>query len=252
MSKTIAVINQKGGVGKTAIAYNLAYSLSSKSIKTMLVDMDPSANASKGLDINYSVDRTIKHLLLDKSVEVNDIRYDYSSHLTLIPSHITLAAAARQISTKPYRESLLAKKLRTSDVQSEFEYIFIDCSPTLSDLTVNVIYAADIILIPIRYEEDALEGVSDLFEIIREIKEDKKYIFKILRNGKDERKKIVNEYIEDLLKPFIEQGHVLNTIVRQDEDFNKAKISRKPVSVFSPNSNADKNMITLREELLNV
>ncbi len=174
--------------------------------------------------------------------------YEDNENLVVVPSAIKLALAQRELSNKPFRESILAKKLKKFP---NYKYI-IDCNPTLSDLTINAIYAADFILIPITYEDDALEGLSDLFKVIKEIKENTPYQFKILRNQFDARKKITNEYIDKKLRSFVDAGHVLKTIIRQDENINQAKIERKPIFLYAPNSNGAMDFNNLTKELLNV
>lgn len=247
--KILAVINQKGGVGKTACAYNLAYSLALKNQCVTLIDLDPSANATRGFNCtefrfsSYDL-MTTKGSSLDYSIQA----YFGNDNLWLIPSSIKLAMAAREIINKPFRETILSKKLKDKK-RSNF---IIDCPPTLSDLTVNAIYGATDILIPITYEEDAIEGMNDLFSVINEIREDNPINFKIVRNQKDMRKSKTNDYIERHLKDFIINSHVCSTIIRQDENINQAKIERKPVFLYNPQSNGAKDFLTLTGELFNV
>lgn len=257
--KTIAVINQKGGVGKTACAYNLAFRIAIKKNQTCLIDLDPSANASKGLLPEYSLKDayTVKDFLLTNALEqcLHNVEFDNEvyQHLKIIPSKIDLALAQRDLINKPYRETFLQKKLQvlnSAKSQVYFDYYIIDCSPTLSDLTINAIYAADFILIPVTYEDDALEGLADLFQVIKEIKEERPFQFKIVRNQKDMRKTKTNEYIENKLSDFLVRGHILNTIIRQDENINQAKIERRPIFLYSPYSNGADDFTALTEEIL--
>lgn len=257
--KTIAIINQKGGVGKTACAYNLAYNFSLQ-FNTLLIDLDPSGNATKGLfHCPYLISKngnsiaTVREVLTEKnydpfySVFPSIIDGSQSDRLFVMPAKIDLALAQRDLNNRPYRETILKKQI--DKLGNRQEYIFIDCSPTLSDLTVNAIYAADFILIPVTYEDDALEGMADLFNVINEIRSDG-IQFKILRNQKDIRKTRTNSYIENKLNDFIVNEHVFKTIIRQDEAINQAKIERKPISLYSPHSNGALDFQSLTEELL--
>lgn len=250
--KTIAIINQKGGVGKTACAYNLAYNLSMKNLTTCLIDLDPSANATKGFNFTNNNKGTSSYDLLLRRGNLNyhaQQVFEENTHLFLVPSTIKLAMAQRELNTKPFRETILDKKIDSILTNG---YVLIDCSPTLSDLTINAIYAANFILIPVTYEDDALEGLSDLFNVINEIKEKQTFSFKILRNQKDVRKSKTNDYIEKKLEDFIANGHVFKTIIRQDEAINQAKIERKTIFQYAPNSNGAADFNALTEELINV
>lgn len=248
--KTIAVINQKGGVGKTACAYNLAHKFAEKK-QTMLIDLDPSANATKGLRVPYTEGAT-SYDFLTKSWDYNHYawRSDQLDNLWVIPSHIKLALAQRDLQNKPFRETILSKKISSFHLVSD-RFLILDCPPTLSDLTINAIYAADFILIPVTYENDALEGLADLFQVINEIKEAQQFTFKILRNQKDSRKTRTNEYIEEKLSDFIAKGHVLKTIIRQDEAINQAKIQQQTIFQYAPNSHGATDFNSLAEELIN-
>lgn len=247
----IAVINQKGGVGKTACAYNLAYNfaqLNYSDKRTILIDLDPSANATKGF--NFIADHpTIvnSHHLLLSNVNLESAISQVYDNLYIVPSTIKLALAQRELNSKAFRETLLEKKLKYYDMN-----FIIDCSPTLSDLTINAIYAADFLLIPVTYEDDALEGLADLFSVINEIKEKQQFCFKILRNQKDARKTKTNEYIESKLADFIGKDAVCRTIIRQDEAINQAKIERQPISIYKPHSTGAQDFNLLALELLQI
>lgn len=253
MNKIIAVINQKGGVGKTATTCNLAYCFAQKNYRTLMVDLDPSANAT-GIFTAFPSNFTVKDFILSKEFNHNAIPYAYQNmglieNLSLIPSHISLALAERELANKPFREALLAKKLADKRIKSKFDNIILDCPPTLTTLTINAMYAADFILVPITYAKDALEGVGDLFDLLSEIKDGHTYRIKLLRNQFDARKKTANNYIAEKLDPFIQEGLVFNTIIRQDEEVNKATIDGLTVVAASPYSNAAHDYNSLCTEI---
>lgn len=257
MTKTIAVINQKGGVGKTATAYNLAMALSANGLETLLVDFDPSGNASRGL-ISHIDDLdvpTVSDLLLDKKFDPfcaiipSTVHGKKMPHLHVIPAKISLAKTQRDMLVVSCKEIRLERQL--VKIRNHFQYIIIDCLPSLTELTVNAVQASNFILIPISYEKDALEGMSDLFEIISDVKEDEDFDYRILRNKYDARKKTANHYVETKLAPFIERGVVFNTIIPQDEEINKAKMNYEPVLTFNPHCNASHQYNALMHEVIN-
>jgi chromosome partitioning protein len=244
--KTIAVINQKGGVGKTAIAYNVASEIAHMTEKTLLVDLDPSANATKGLGF-YDYDHYVGNLFEgNRNFPIDVCAYNIDSYLWLIPSKINLALVQRSLASKSFRESILKKQLK----KFAMDICIIDCSPTLSDLTINAIYAADLILIPVTYGSDALEGMADLFSVIDEIKEGQDYQWKIVLNGRDCRKKRTNEYIDRKISEFLTTGNLMKTIIRQDELINQAKIESQTIFQYAPKSTGSQDLKQLSEELL--
>ncbi len=261
--KTISVINQKGGVGKTACAYNMAHALAMAGRKTLLIDLDPSANATKGLDVSDS--EIQERWAADSAYIFRETRapadfaaglWRKNDNLSLIPAQIKLALVHRTLQGRNYRESILKNSL--DRMETKFDYCLIDCSPTLTDLTINAVYASDYFLVPVTYEDDALEGLTDLFRVIEEIKvpqhesTGKGYSFGIVRNQKDIRKKRTNDYIEDRLQALKDNGHILETVVRQDENINQAKMERKTIFEWAPHSNGALDFNLLTEELLNV
>lgn len=258
MPKIIAIINQKGGVGKTATACNLAYCFAQKNKSTLLVDLDPSANATH----IFTPDQpplTTKDFLLSKEIKglaciQAECQGNMVFYLSIVASHISLALTEREIGNRPFRETLLSKKLHDPDVAKHYDHIILDCPPTLTTLTINAMFAADFVLIPVTYEKDALEGVADLFDILSEIKEGHTYDFRIVRNRYDARKKMANGFIAEKLQPFIEQDIVLKTIIRQDENVNKATMENQTIMGFSPKSfaaNDYRDLATELEDLFN-
>lgn len=251
MIKIIAVINQKGGVGKTATACHLAYCLAKKNKSTLLVDIDPSANATSFFLPDVPV-RTVKDFLLSKEVDPTIILPAFQNqepviNLSLLPSHISLALTEVYLSGRSFRETLLAKKLLDHKIANYFEYIIIDCPPTLSTLTVNAMYAANFILIPVTYQRHALDGIADLFAVLHEIKEGQAYDYRIVRNQHDGRKRHVNEYLANQIEHL--GSIVLESIIHQDEAVNRATIKGLTVFEGCPHTSAAPDYQQLCNEL---
>ncbi len=254
MTKIIAVINQQGGVGKTATACNLSRVFANESKNTLLIDLDPSANATH-IYMQSVPQLTIKDFLFSKDLNnfcilpaFNDCG-DPIYNLSLIPSHISLAMTDRELGNKSFKEAILSKKLQSEVIQSRFDRVLIDCPPNLGTLTINAMYAADFILIPITYEKDALEGVADLFEVLNEIKDGHSYSIKILRNRLDARRKTANAFVAEKLQGLISQKIVCQTIIHQDEEVNKATIENQSVMTYAPKCTAAQDYINLHAEL---
>jgi chromosome partitioning protein len=261
MAKIVAFVNQKGGVGKTATSHNTAQGMALLGYRTLLIDLDPSRNATKpftpkddeGKLINFG--NNITDVLTDKNFDPSHAIYPAKvnnkeiEHLCIMPSHVSLALLQTVISSKARKEQLLLKQIEK--IKGNFEYILIDCPPMLSEFSMIAIYAANFIVIPVRYEADALEGIADLFVVLDELKEDQYYDFKILRNGFDARKKTVISITDEELKPFIENGKVFKTIINQDEEINKAKMAQIPIFSFAPKSSGAMDYMEFTKELVN-
>lgn len=180
MSTTIAIINQKGGTGKTTTAVNLAAGLARHDYKVLLIDLDPQAHATYGLgvDLDESELPTISEVLGEENLPLTDILLDTSEeNLKLAPSDIRLARTARLMDSRTFRESVLKKVIAKVE---GFDYIIIDCQPTLDVLSINALVCADKILIPTQLAGHALKGLSDLLSTLESIKNGDPYDWRIL------------------------------------------------------------------------
>lgn len=250
--RVIAVINQKGGVGKTTMSVNLAYGLAVSGKKVLLVDLDPQSHSTVIFGTPRS-EFTVNDILLNSNSKIEDAIYpamitnEVVKNLYLLPSNIKLAVAAEQISSRVHREKVLDKALQK--VASKFDIAIIDCPPTLGVLAVNGIYAAKEFLIPITYSRYALDGVADLFSIISEVKESSSFKYYVVRNGYDPRTSQTNKFIETELQPV--KANIAETVIRKSETINQSAINGVPVFLFDPKGNGAEDFRLLTKEVAN-
>ena len=251
MGKVIAIANQKGGVGKTTTAINLAASLAVLEKKVLIIDADPQANTTSGL--NFSPDDGQKRTLYEVMIGQIGIRdtliQTEIANLHMIPSHINLVGAEIEMLQEDNRDSILKNALLT--IQDENDYIIIDCSPSLGLITVNSLTAADSVMIPVQPEFFALEGLGKLLQTIR-----------LVQNGPnpqltiegfvvtmfDGRTKVHNQALGDLREHFGEM--VFKTIIQRNIRLSEAPSHGKPIILYDVICNGTTNYLNLAKEVL--
>lgn len=250
MGKIIAIANQKGGVGKTTTAINLAASLAVLEHKTLLIDADPQANATSGVGFDpKQIERSIYECIIDGIDPSTTIKETDTPNLYLLPAHIDLVGAEIEIINMPQREYMMRTSIEA--VKDEFDYVIIDCSPSLGLITVNALTAADSVIIPLQCQYFALEGLGKLLNTIKIVQSrfnNGLDIEGILLTMFDPRTRISKQVVEEVKAHF--QDMVFDTIISVNTRLSEAPSFGKSVIMHDATSTGAVNYLNLARELL--
>ena len=251
MGRIIALANQKCGVGKTTTAINLAASLATLEKTVLVVDADPQANASSGLGVDIKeVECSLYECIIDHA-DVHDSIYTTDIEgLDIIPSHIDLVGAEIEMLNLDNREKVVSELL--APIRNDYDYILIDCSPSLGLITVNALTAADSVIIPVQCEYFALEGISKLLNTIKIIKSKLNPRLEIegfLLTMYDSRLRLANQIYDEVKRHF--QELVFKTVIQRNVKLSEAPSHGLPAILYDADSTGAKNHLALAKEIIN-
>lgn len=251
MGKVISVANQKGGVGKTTTTVNLGTILAKRGKKTLLIDADPQGNASSGLGVDKDVEFSTYDILVNDTSIKDTIQDTIIKNLKVCPSNINLAGAEVELVSMMSREQRLKEKLE--EVKEKFDYILIDCPPSLGLITLNAFTASDSVLIPVQCEYFALEGLGQLLNTINLVK---KHLNKSIRiegallTMYDARTNLSNQVVKEVKKYF--DNKVYKTVIPRNVKLSEAPSYGMPITEYDPRSKGAKSYIKFAKEFLKI
>ena len=252
MAKVIAIANQKGGVGKTTTSINLSTCVAERGKKVLLIDIDPQGNATSGVGISkQSDDNSIYDVLVNDEKMVNIIKPTVVKNLFVCPSSINLAGAEVELVPLMARETRLKKAIEELEQEQKYDYIFIDCPPSLGLITLNAFAAASSVLVPIQCEYYALEGLGQLVNTIRLVQKNLNQDLEIegvVMTMYDSRTKLSSQVAEEVRKYF--DNKVFDTVIPRNIRLSEAPSHGLPITIYDPLSKGARTYKKLAKELL--
>lgn len=249
--KVISVFNQKGGVGKTTTAVNLATCFAQMGSKVLLIDIDGQSNTTKNFDRYNSDKMSVYNLLIDKNIDTIDVIQDTEiDNLDIIPSSINLIRAENIISNDTFRSRETRLKNALKSIENEYEFCIIDCPPSLGILVSNALVASDYVITPLKIDKYSLDGFSNLMEAIESVQEELnptiEFLGILITMDKSTN---INKDVKDLLEETM-GDKLFKTTIKENVEVTKATFEEKPVVIFNPKARASQDYIEFSKEVL--